>query len=113
MYPSPTHLTGPYGACLDAVNAQALAYAEQKVAELTLSCDGVSCTITPPTGMPSGTVGTAYSQQVTGVGFPTPTVLAIAGGSLPPGLTITSAGLISGTPSTAGTYTFVVQLSCG
>jgi uncharacterized protein (TIGR03437 family) len=34
-----------------------------------------------------------------------------ASGSLPPGMTLTSEGLLSGTPSTAGTYNFNITLS--
>ena len=55
------------------------------------------------TTLPGGTIGTAYSQtlQVTG-GVPTYT-WSITAGSLPAGLTLSSAGVISGTPT--GTVT--------
>jgi hypothetical protein len=37
---------------------------------------------------------------------------ALASGSLPPGLSLnSSSGLISGTPTTAGSYVFTVQVS--
>lgn len=51
---------------------------------------------------------TNYSQTVTasgGTGFKSFTVTA---GSLPPGLTLSSNGLLSGTPSSAGTFTFTI-----
>jgi hypothetical protein len=55
------------------------------------------------TTLPGGTIGTAYSQtlQVTG-GVPSYT-WSITAGSLPAGLTLSSAGVISGTPT--GTVT--------
>src|SRR5207249_2731762 len=34
---------------------------------------------------------------------------SVAGGSLPPGLTLAANGLVSGTPSTAGNFGFTVQ----
>jgi large repetitive protein len=38
---------------------------------------------------------------------------SVSGGSLPPGLTLASTGQISGTPSTAGSYSFSVSVSDG
>jgi hypothetical protein len=35
---------------------------------------------------------------------------SVASGALPPGMTISSDGLISGTPTEAGTFTFTVQV---
>lgn len=55
--------------------------------------------------VPNGTVGTAYSASITVIGSPTPTVAYT--GTLPPGLTFVN-GVLSGTPTTAGTYTFTV-----
>lgn len=60
---------------------------------------------------PAPVVGTAYSFQVTAGGSPAPG-LTISGGVLPAGLTM-SAGLISGTPSTSGDYTFTITASNG
>jgi hypothetical protein len=58
------------------------------------------------TSLPDGTVGSVYSQAVTAnkndVDF------SIASGGLPPGLSLDSAGAITGTPTAAGTYSFTV-----
>jgi hypothetical protein len=61
----------------------------------------------------SGTVGTAYSQTLVASGGTTPYVWSLAAGSggLPAGLTLNSNGTISGTPSTAGTFNFTVQVN--
>jgi hypothetical protein len=79
--------------------------------------------ITPPlpvvttTSLPYGQTGSAYSQQLayTGGGGGTAT-WAIVSGSLPSGsgLTLSSSGLISGTPAVAGTtYNFSVTVTIG
>ena len=56
-------------------------------------------------------VGVVYSFQVTATGFPAPTFAAT--GSLPTGLTLSSTGLLSGTPAAAGTFTFTITASNG
>lgn len=65
--------------------------------------------------MPQATVGTAYSQSVGTAaqvsGGVTPYTYAIISGSLPAGLSMNSAGTVSGTPTTAGTSTFGVQVT--
>src|SRR5918996_1678919 len=60
-------------------------------------------------GIPSGTVGATYSLAMTS-NLPDAKTWSIAAGALPPGLSIgRSDGLISGTPTTAGTYSFTVR----
>jgi hypothetical protein len=63
---------------------------------------------------PSGTVGAAYSVQLQGEGGCGPALpyqYKILNGGLPAGLTLSSSGLISGTPTGAGTANFFVELS--
>jgi hypothetical protein len=59
---------------------------------------------------PSGTVGVAYSYQMTVSGGTAPYTTTISVGSLPGGLGINSSGLISGTPTTAGAFSFTVHV---
>jgi hypothetical protein len=68
--------------------------------------------ITPLTASP-GTVGTAYSQTFTATGGAGPSTYtwSLTTSTQPPGLTLSSAGVLSGTPTTAGTFTFSVQVS--
>jgi parallel beta-helix repeat protein len=68
-------------------------------------------TISPNT--PSvGTVGTPYADQLAATGGLGTITFALASEmALPPGLALSAAGLISGTPSTAGTFPFTVTAS--
>ncbi|MGA3171889.1 MAG: RICIN domain-containing protein [Chthoniobacteraceae bacterium] len=61
---------------------------------------------------PAATLNTAYSFTYSPGGYPAP-VFALTSGALPPGLTLSSAGLISGTPTAMGTYTGTVTVSNG
>lgn len=56
--------------------------------------------------IPPGVVSTAYSHQMTVYGGTGPYTWSIWSGSLPAGLSLSSSGVISGTPTTAG-YTLV------
>src|SRR5205807_84729 len=79
-----------------------------------------SLTINPPLPLvvntPSGccspgTVGTPYSVQFFAVGGVQPYTWALVAGQFPPGLSLAKNGLLSGTPTTAGTFTFTVQVT--
>jgi large repetitive protein len=60
----------------------------------------------------SATVGVFYSHQLTFLGGRTPVIWSLpAGSTLPAGLTLNTNGVISGTPTTAGTFTFTVRLT--
>jgi len=60
--------------------------------------------------LPSGTVGTAYSQGLQSNGGTAPITWSVTLGTLPVGLTLNSGtGVISGTPTTAATSNFTVQ----
>lgn len=58
-----------------------------------------------------GTVGVAYSQTLTAVSGTPAYNWTLFSGSLPPGLALAGGtGIISGTPTTVGTYSFTVQV---
>ncbi len=65
------------------------------------------------TSLLSGTPGVAYSQTLVATGGTTPYSWSLApgSGSLPPGLSLSSLGVISGTPNTEGTYNFTVRVT--
>lgn len=58
------------------------------------------------------TIGTSYSFSYHATGPPTPT-FSVTAGALPPGITLSSGGLLSGTPTVNGTYTFTMTASNG
>ncbi|WP_237554668.1 MULTISPECIES: protease pro-enzyme activation domain-containing protein [unclassified Streptomyces] len=69
---------------------------------------GNTVTVTNP-GSKTGTVGTATSLQVSATDSASGQTLSYSATGLPPGLSISAtSGLISGTPTTAGTYTVTV-----
>ncbi|AMP00053.1 putative Ig domain protein [Collimonas arenae] len=74
----------------------------------TLSINAPAMTITPPI-LPASTVGVAYtSQSVSANGGTAPYTYAITSGSLPTGMTLSSSGALSGTPTSGGSFNFTV-----
>ncbi|MDR2327040.1 MAG: putative Ig domain-containing protein [Acidovorax sp.] len=77
-------------------------------ATVTVTVTAPTLTLTP-TSLPAGTQGTAYSQGL-GASLGTgPYSYAVSAGSLPAGLTLSTTGSISGTPSVTGSFNFTVQ----
>ncbi|WP_280938469.1 IPT/TIG domain-containing protein [Sinorhizobium sp. A49] len=75
----------------------------------TLTVASPTLALTPAAGtLPAGTVGTAHSQTFTASNGTAPYSYAITGGSLPNGLTLSAAGIVSGTPTADGNYSFDV-----
>ena len=68
------------------------------------------------TSLPSGTAGAPYNQDVQLLGTLPPFTLSVVSGSLPPGLSFNGNNIlftvpITGTPTTPGTYNFVLEIS--
>ncbi len=64
---------------------------------------------TSPATLAGGNIGQAYSSQMQTAGGSGPVTFTLAAGTLPPGLTLSTTGLISGTPAASGSYTFTVN----
>lgn len=56
--------------------------------------------------LPTGQVGSPYSQQIVASGSP---IFSLFAGSLPGGLNLSAAGLVSGTPTAEGAFNFTVR----
>lgn len=63
--------------------------------------------------LPEGSIDSPYSSQLTADGGIAPFNWTIISGSLPPGLVLDSFGTISGSPTTNGYYTFIVEVADG
>jgi len=79
---------------------------------LTFTISPPLLTITTSSPLPGGLVGVAYSQTLSATGGQSPYTWSVVTGSLPAGLALApSTGVISGTPSTSGSFNFTVQVS--
>ncbi len=67
--------------------------------------------ITTAATLPAGMVGTAYTQTLAASGGTSPYTWMLASGSLPDGLSLSSAGVLAGTPNTGGAYSFLVAVT--
>jgi uncharacterized repeat protein (TIGR03803 family) len=76
---------------------------------------GVVFEITPlqitTSSLPAGTVNSPYTATLSVTGGVPPYNWSVIHGSLPNGLTLNSSGVISGTPTSAGNFSFTVQVS--
>ena len=76
----------------------------------------IALTVAPPplsittTTLPDAVAGTPYSAALTAAGGASPYTWAVTNGALPAGLTLTSGGTITGTPSGQGNSSFTVQV---
>jgi hypothetical protein len=70
-----------------------------------------SFTMTAGGALTGATAGSAYSNTLTQTGALGAPNFAITAGALPPGLSISSAGTISGTPTATGTFNFTATVS--
>ena len=76
------------------------------------ACSSVPAPLTiTSTSLPNGVVGEAYSVSLAASGGQSPYTWAVASGSLPTGLTLASTGLLSGTPTKAGTSTVTLEVT--
>lgn len=75
----------------------------------------LSLTVTPPTlnlspaTLPNAIAGVAYNQAFSATGATAPYSYQITSGSLPAGLTLSSVGALTGSPTAAGSFSFTVQ----
>ena len=69
--------------------------------------------ITTPSPLGDAARGQPYSQSLVATGGIGTFTWAVTGGSLPAGLNLSAGGLISGTPTVSGQYSFTVQVTSG
>jgi hypothetical protein len=99
-----------YTFTIAAVNAAGTGPASASSAAVTVNA-GPSLTFAAP---PAGEVSIAYSDTLTATGGTGALTWSVSAGTLPPGLTLSSAaGVLSGAPSAGGSYAFTVQVTDG
>ena len=82
--------------------------ASQSVSLQVQQAPGITLAVSPAT-LAAGTVGTAYPQTTIAAGGGTaPYSYSVSSGALPTGLTLSKAGVLSGTPTAVGSFTFTV-----
>lgn len=64
-----------------------------------------------PASLSGGAAGSAYSQSLSQTGALGAASYAVTAGALPPGLTLSASGTISGTPTATGTFNFTATVS--
>jgi uncharacterized protein (TIGR03437 family) len=64
-----------------------------------------------PATLPGGTTGVAYDQTLTADSGIAPYSYSLSAGSLPGGLTLSAAGVLSGTPVSTGAFNFTIAVS--
>ncbi|WP_027485765.1 putative Ig domain-containing protein [Rhodanobacter sp. OR87] len=77
---------------------------------LTVAAPTIAIT---PTTLPAGTAGAAYSQSLSAAGGSGGYTFSLASGALPPGITLSSSGTVSGTLTTVGNYNFTITATDG
>jgi len=97
-YNDPTVTNGTtYFYVVRAVNAAGESANSPEASATPNGCAGVNIVVSP-TSLPSGTVGVSYSQTITAAGGAAAYTFSLVSGSLPPGVSLASSGLLSGNP---------------
>lgn len=93
---------GPSGLNSDYIGIDNVVYTPYVCPAFTMTAGGA---------LTGGTAGTAYSNTLSQTGALGTPNFAVTAGALPPGLTLSAAGTISGTPTATGTFNFTVTVS--
>lgn len=93
---------GPEGTVSDYMGIDNVVYTPYVCPTITLTAGGA---------LSDGIAGTAYSSTLTQTGALGATNFEVTAGALPTGLTISSNGTISGTPTASGTFNFDVTMT--
>lgn len=108
---TPTVL-GNYNASIRATDSSTGTGAYFNATALTMVVAAAPPITITPTNVPAAQVGVAYSQTLTASGGAGGTfTFSVVSGALPAGITLSSAGLLSGTPTASGSYAFTVRAS--
>lgn len=82
----------------------------EKAFQFKIFASPVQLVITTGSPLPTGTEGEPYQVQLKASGGTSPYFWGIVAGELPPGLVLTSSGLIDGVPAAHGDFLFTVKV---
>lgn len=88
-----------------------LGQSRQNTYSLTVNANSGPLTISTASPLPSAIEGTLYQTQITATGGTTPYAFTVSAGTLPAGMTLSGTGVLSGTPTSAGTSSFTVKIT--
>ncbi|HEU4887081.1 MAG TPA: hypothetical protein VFV49_04280, partial [Thermoanaerobaculia bacterium] len=83
--------------------------ASMSITEVSVVATGDDTLTLGPASLPAGVRTLNYSTTLTASGGVAPYYFVLTGGTLPPGTTLSGAGILSGTLTTAGTFNFDVM----
>jgi hypothetical protein len=96
----------------DATSAKVCLGTQAQPLQITVKPAAGTLTITTPSALPYAYVGANYNQPISTAGGVAPDTFVLAPGSaLPAGLQLSSNGQISGSPTTAATYHFTINVT--
>lgn len=75
---------------------------------VTVTCPVITIS---PSSLPDGNIGQFYDQSLTATNGTAPYKFTKSSGSLPPGLFLSDVGVLSGVPTTSGSFTFSVTVT--
>lgn len=83
-------------------------FGERAYTVITGTCPVITIS---PANLPGGLVGNAYNQTLSATGGTPNYSFTLNSGTLPPNITLATTGVLSGTLSTAGSFTFTVKIT--
>ena len=81
-------------------------YSASRAYSLTVAAPTITIA---PTTLPAGIMGDAYSQTIAAANGTAPYTFALVAGAMPAGVSLSSAGVLAGTPSVSGTFNFTLS----
>lgn len=102
-------VAGSYSFTIQATDAESVPQTVSVPLSLTISSTGSTLLSITTSSLPEGGVNHSYSASLAANGGTSPYSWTLVSGSLPVGVSLSTAGVISGTPTAAGTFTFAVQ----
>jgi hypothetical protein len=103
--------SGTHALVVKAWNSQGRIYSQSMTVQVMVAAATVTPLSVATTSLSSATAGQAYSMTLSASGGKAPYTWSLASGQLPAGVSLSSAGVISGTPTASGNFNFTVDVT--